>query len=247
MKPGIAYGQTDELGYEAVEHPMHVHDLHATILHLLGLDHERLTYRYAGRDMRLTDVKGWCIEGSSDKASWKQDFGGSCTSGSTATNRPTGSGGKIHPITPHAARQRGRLSGWSCRRKPAGACSGCCDYCCRRRHEPCPSQSLRNNRGDERRGVSPPWKHTHGGLTPRRSPDSTAGLRRAARPAISSHPLSGLTSRHRTPRTIEGDGNPAVDPPKLAADLLHPALKKRVQERHEAGRPRHQRAHLLLP
>ena len=58
VKPGIAYGQTDELGYEAVENPMHVHDLHATILHLLGLDHERLTFRYAGRDMRLTDVKG---------------------------------------------------------------------------------------------------------------------------------------------------------------------------------------------
>jgi hypothetical protein len=57
-KPGIAYGQTDEHGYEAVENPMHVHDLHATILHLLGLDHERLTYRYAGRDMRLTDIKG---------------------------------------------------------------------------------------------------------------------------------------------------------------------------------------------
>ena len=57
-KPGIAYGQTDELGYEAVENPMHIHDLHATILHLLGLNHERLTYRYAGRDMRLTDVKG---------------------------------------------------------------------------------------------------------------------------------------------------------------------------------------------
>ncbi len=57
-RAGLAYGQTDELGYEAVEHPMHVHDLHATILHLLGLDHERLTYRYAGRDMRLTDVKG---------------------------------------------------------------------------------------------------------------------------------------------------------------------------------------------
>jgi hypothetical protein len=57
-RPGIAYGQTDELGYEAVENRMHVHDLHATILHALGLDHERLTYRYAGRDMRLTDVKG---------------------------------------------------------------------------------------------------------------------------------------------------------------------------------------------
>jgi hypothetical protein len=58
VKRGFAYGQTDELGYEAVENPMHIHDLHATILHLLGLDHERLTYRYAGRDMRLTDVKG---------------------------------------------------------------------------------------------------------------------------------------------------------------------------------------------
>ena len=58
VKPGITHGRTDDLGYEAVENPMHVHDLHATILHLLGLDHERLTYRYAGRDMRLTDVKG---------------------------------------------------------------------------------------------------------------------------------------------------------------------------------------------
>ncbi len=58
VRPGIAHGRTDELGYEAVEDAMHVHDLHATILHLLGLDHERLTYRYAGRDMRLTDIKG---------------------------------------------------------------------------------------------------------------------------------------------------------------------------------------------
>lgn len=58
VKPGITYGQTDDHGYEAVENPMHIHDLHATILHLLGLDHEQLTYRYAGRDMRLTDVKG---------------------------------------------------------------------------------------------------------------------------------------------------------------------------------------------
>ncbi len=58
VKPGIAYGRTDDHGYEAVENPMHVHDLHATILHLLGLDHERLTYSYAGRDMRLTDIKG---------------------------------------------------------------------------------------------------------------------------------------------------------------------------------------------
>lgn len=58
VKPGVAYGRTDDFGYEAIENPMHVHDLHATILHLLGLDHERLTYRYAGRDMRLTDIKG---------------------------------------------------------------------------------------------------------------------------------------------------------------------------------------------
>jgi hypothetical protein len=58
VKPGLRYGSTDELGYEAVEDKMHIHDLHATILHLLGLDHERLTFRYAGRDFRLTDVKG---------------------------------------------------------------------------------------------------------------------------------------------------------------------------------------------
>ena len=55
---GLAYGATDELGMNAAENPVHVHDLHATILHLLGLDHERLTYRYAGRDFRLTDVHG---------------------------------------------------------------------------------------------------------------------------------------------------------------------------------------------
>jgi len=58
IRPGFAYGATDELGYEAVENPVHIHDLHATILHLLGLNHERLTYRYAGRDMRLTDIHG---------------------------------------------------------------------------------------------------------------------------------------------------------------------------------------------
>ena len=60
-KAGLAYGRTDDFGYEAVENPMHVHDLHATILHLLGLDHQRLTYRYAGRDMRLTYVHGEVI------------------------------------------------------------------------------------------------------------------------------------------------------------------------------------------
>ena len=58
VKGGFSYGSTDEYGYEAVEDKMHVHDWHATILHLLGLDHERLTYRYAGRDFRLTDVYG---------------------------------------------------------------------------------------------------------------------------------------------------------------------------------------------
>jgi hypothetical protein len=58
VKGGFAYGATDDYGYYAVEDKMHVHDLHATILHLLGLNHERLTYRYAGRDFRLTDVAG---------------------------------------------------------------------------------------------------------------------------------------------------------------------------------------------
>ena len=58
VKPGFSYGSTDEHGYEAVEGRMHTHDWHATILHLLGLNHERLTYRYAGRDFRLTDVHG---------------------------------------------------------------------------------------------------------------------------------------------------------------------------------------------
>jgi uncharacterized protein (DUF1501 family) len=55
---GTAYGATDEFGFKAAEGKMHVHDIHATILHLLGIDHERLTYRYAGRDFRLTDVHG---------------------------------------------------------------------------------------------------------------------------------------------------------------------------------------------
>jgi hypothetical protein len=57
-RPGIAHGETDEYGYYAVKDRVHVHDLHATILHLLGVDHEQLTYRYAGRDFRLTDVYG---------------------------------------------------------------------------------------------------------------------------------------------------------------------------------------------
>jgi hypothetical protein len=58
VKPGFAYGATDEFGHAAVQDKVHMHDLHATILHLLGLDHERLTYRFQGRDFRLTDVHG---------------------------------------------------------------------------------------------------------------------------------------------------------------------------------------------
>ncbi|MEA3209267.1 MAG: hypothetical protein QOE70_2324 [Chthoniobacter sp.] len=61
VKGGTVYGATDEFGFKAVEKPVHVHDLHATILRLLGFDHEKLTYRYAGRDFRLTDVHGEVI------------------------------------------------------------------------------------------------------------------------------------------------------------------------------------------
>ena len=62
VKPGFAWGQTDEFGYSAVENKVHMHDLHATVLHLLGLDHKQLTYRYAGRDFRLTDVHGRVVK-----------------------------------------------------------------------------------------------------------------------------------------------------------------------------------------
>jgi hypothetical protein len=58
VKGGMTYGATDDFGFQAVESRVHVHDLHATVLHLLGLDHERLTYRFAGRNFRLTDVSG---------------------------------------------------------------------------------------------------------------------------------------------------------------------------------------------
>ena len=58
VKPGFSYGATDNFGLRATENRTHVHDLHATVLHLMGLDHERLTYRYSGRDYRLTDVSG---------------------------------------------------------------------------------------------------------------------------------------------------------------------------------------------
>ena len=62
VKPGVTVGQTDDLGFNAVEDPVHVHDLHATILHLLGFNHEKLTYRFQGRDFRLTDVHGKVVK-----------------------------------------------------------------------------------------------------------------------------------------------------------------------------------------
>ena len=62
FKPGFAYGATDDFGHQGVENKMHMHDLHATILHQLGLNHEALTYRYAGRDFRLTDVYGHFVK-----------------------------------------------------------------------------------------------------------------------------------------------------------------------------------------
>lgn len=62
IKPGVTVGASDDLGFNAVEDPVHVHDLHATLMHLLGFDHERLTYRFQGRDYRLTDVAGNVVE-----------------------------------------------------------------------------------------------------------------------------------------------------------------------------------------
>jgi hypothetical protein len=63
FKPGITWGESDDLGFNAVKDPVHVHDLHATILHLLGFDHEKLTFRFQGRDFRLTDVHGQVVKG----------------------------------------------------------------------------------------------------------------------------------------------------------------------------------------
>ncbi len=63
IKGGLMYGATDDVGMNAVENRVHVHDLHATIMHLLGIDHERLTYRYSGRDFRLTDIHGRVVTG----------------------------------------------------------------------------------------------------------------------------------------------------------------------------------------
>ena len=62
VKPGISYGKTDDYSYNIVENPVEVHDLHATMLHQLGIDHERLAYRHQGRDYRLTDVHGKVVK-----------------------------------------------------------------------------------------------------------------------------------------------------------------------------------------
>jgi hypothetical protein len=63
VKGGLRYGATDEIGYKAVLNPMHIHDWHATMLHLLGLDHTKLTYNYGGRNSRLTNVSGEVAKG----------------------------------------------------------------------------------------------------------------------------------------------------------------------------------------
>ena len=57
-KPGLTYGETDDFSYNITKDPVHVHDLQATLLHMMGVDHTKLTYRYQGRDFRLTDVHG---------------------------------------------------------------------------------------------------------------------------------------------------------------------------------------------
>jgi len=62
VKGGTVHGATDEYGYFTVENKVHVHDLHATILHLLGMDHKKLTFHFSGRDMRLTDVHGNVVQ-----------------------------------------------------------------------------------------------------------------------------------------------------------------------------------------
>jgi hypothetical protein len=62
VRRGTIYGATDEFGFQAVENPVSIHDLHATILHLMGYDHQRMTFRYAGRDFRLTDVHGNVVQ-----------------------------------------------------------------------------------------------------------------------------------------------------------------------------------------
>jgi hypothetical protein len=61
IRPGLVYGETDDYGYNIVKDPVHIHDLHATLLYCLGIDHERLAYRFQGRDFRLTDVHGTVV------------------------------------------------------------------------------------------------------------------------------------------------------------------------------------------
>jgi hypothetical protein len=63
VKPGSVYGETCEFGYNIASDGLHIHDLHATIMHLLGIDHERLTYKFQGRRYRLTDVHGHVVQG----------------------------------------------------------------------------------------------------------------------------------------------------------------------------------------
>ena len=63
IKPGLVHGATDDFGYNITENPVHVHDLHATMMHLLGIEHTKLTYRSEGRDYRLTDVSGELVKG----------------------------------------------------------------------------------------------------------------------------------------------------------------------------------------
>lgn len=63
VKAGSVYGETDELGYNIVQDPVHIHDFHATMLHLLGLNHKKLTYKHLGRRYRLTDVHGEVLHG----------------------------------------------------------------------------------------------------------------------------------------------------------------------------------------
>jgi hypothetical protein len=62
VRGGMIHGATDDFGFKAVQDRVHIHDLHATVLHLLGIDHERLTYRHSGRDFRLTDVHGTVVK-----------------------------------------------------------------------------------------------------------------------------------------------------------------------------------------
>ena len=62
VKPGISYGASDDLAFNAVDKPVHVHDFQATLLHLMGIDHEKLTYRFQGRRFRLTDVHGHVVK-----------------------------------------------------------------------------------------------------------------------------------------------------------------------------------------